>query len=281
MNPAFQVTHGIAMGAQGGPMSTGVNPGSYNFGAMYGSKDLLLHGSVDLEGAVTGRANYAWSGTNVTKAVIQLAGNPAAQSMVQLEHERLGKDYSFNLKTLNPNPALGTGMLVASYLQSLTQNFALGAEVLYQIPQPGLEDAAMSYLAKWTGAKKDWIATANISGHGLIQTNYWQKLGPKVEAGVDLLLIPDIRPRERKALAVLGAKWDFTMSTLRGQVDSQGKVSAMLEQRLNPVLSFLLTGEIDHAKSTSKFGVGLMMEMSSMTEEEMMAAQTQAIQPPA
>jgi mitochondrial import receptor subunit TOM40 len=32
--PAFQVTHSFAAGSQGGPMG-GINPGTYNFGAVY------------------------------------------------------------------------------------------------------------------------------------------------------------------------------------------------------------------------------------------------------
>lgn len=32
--PAFQVTHSFALGSNGGPMG-GINPGTYNFGAVY------------------------------------------------------------------------------------------------------------------------------------------------------------------------------------------------------------------------------------------------------
>lgn len=32
--PAFQVTHSFAAGSQGGPMG-GINPGTYNFGAVF------------------------------------------------------------------------------------------------------------------------------------------------------------------------------------------------------------------------------------------------------
>jgi len=67
-----------------------------------------------------------------------------------------------------------------------------------------------------------------------------------VEVAADLQVIA--APTRRDAIATLGAKYDLRMSTFRAQVDSTGKVSALLEQRFAPTLSFLLSGEIDHSK---------------------------------
>ena len=53
-------------------------------------------------------------------------------NMIQLEHDYLGRDYSLNLKALNPSPVDGSGIVIGSYLQSLTPRLALGAELLYQ-----------------------------------------------------------------------------------------------------------------------------------------------------
>jgi hypothetical protein len=39
--PAFQVTHSFAAGSQGGPMG-GINPGTYNFGAVYATPKVSL-----------------------------------------------------------------------------------------------------------------------------------------------------------------------------------------------------------------------------------------------
>ncbi len=55
-------------------------------------------------------------------------------------------------------------------------------------------------------------------------------------------------PAKREAVATLGAKYDFRMATFRGQVDSNGKVGMLLEQRFTPAFAFMVGGEIDHAK---------------------------------
>ena len=105
--------------------------------------------------------------------------------MIQLEHDRVGRDYSLNLKAYNPGVVDGTGVFMASYLQSLTKRFALGTEVIWQKPNADIEEANMSYMAKYVGGKdRDWIATATLqSAQGVINGTYWQRLSDKVEAG--------------------------------------------------------------------------------------------------
>jgi mitochondrial import receptor subunit TOM40 len=166
--------------------------------------------------------------------------------MINLEHDYQGSDYSLNVKALNPSPADLSGMYVGSYLQSVTNNLAVGFESLYQRASADMTDFSTSYLAKYTGPENKWIATAQIQPSGIVQATYWQKLGEKVEAAADLQLVA--APARRDAIATLGLKYDLRMSTFRAQLDSTGKISALLEQRFAPTFAFLVSGEIDHFK---------------------------------
>jgi|SRR5882762_3155577 mitochondrial import receptor subunit TOM40 len=166
--------------------------------------------------------------------------------MFQIEHDYQGTDYSLNAKAINIWPADLTGVYIGSYLQSFTKNIALGIEGFYQRPTPDMAELSTSYLAKYTSDNDDWIATAQLQPSGILQATYWQKLSEKVEVAADLQVIA--APTRRDAIATLGAKYDLRMSTFRAQVDSAGKVSALLEQRFAPTLAFLLSGEIDHFK---------------------------------
>lgn len=67
-----------------------------------------------------------------------------------------------------------------------------------------------------------------------------------MEVAADLQLIA--APTRRDAIATLGAKYDLRLATFRAQLDSTGKVSALLEQRFTPTFAFLVSGEIDHFK---------------------------------
>ena len=258
-SPLFQVTHSFALGSQ-------TLPSSYNFGAVFASQNVFLQGGVDHDGNVNARLNQGWSPNSVTKAQAQFSSQ-ASQNMIQVEHDYQGQDFSLNAKAVNPWPSDLTGIYIGSYLQSLTKNLALGVETIYQRPSPDLSELSTSYLAKITGTDKNWIATAQFQPAGILQATYWQKLSEKVEVAADLQLIA--APARRDAIATLGAKYDLRLSTFRAQVDSTGKVSALLEQRFTPAFAFLVAGEIDHFKNAAKVGVGVMIESTSLTPEEM------------
>jgi len=166
--------------------------------------------------------------------------------MIQLEHDYHGQDFTVNVKAVNPSPATFTGIFIGSYLQSITKNLAIGFETLYQRPTPQNSEFATSYLAKLTSSDKNWIATGQLQPSGILQATYWQKLSDKVEVAADLQVLS--APTRRDAIATLGAKYDFRAATFRAQVDSTGKVSALLEQRFIPAFAFLVSGEIDHFK---------------------------------
>jgi len=223
-----------------------------------------MQGGFDHDGNVNGRMNQGWTANNVTKFQGQFS-TQVGHNMLQIEHDYQGIDYNLNAKALNIWPADLTGVYIGSYLQSFTKNLALGIEGFYHRQAPDMTELSTSYLAKYTGDNKDWIATAQLQPSGILQSTYWQKLSEKVEVAAELQVIAT--PIRRDAIATLGAKYDLRMSTFRAQVDSTGKVSALLEQRFAPSLAFLLSGEIDHFKNTAKVGAGVMIE--SMTPEDM------------
>jgi len=258
MSPLFQVTHSFAFGSP-------TIPSSYNFGAVFASTNVFLQGSVDHEGNVNARFNNGWTPGNVTKVQAQFSQQPE-QNMIQLEHDYQGQDFSVNLKGVNPSPSDLTGIYVGSYLQSISKNFALGFETLYQRQTPSSSEFTTSYLARLIGNEKNWIATAQVQP-SVLQATYWQKLSEKVEVAAELQVLST--PTRRDAIATLGAKYEFRLANFRAQVDSTGKVSALLEQRFTPAFAFLVAGEIDHFKNAAKVGVGVMIESSTLTPEEM------------
>jgi mitochondrial import receptor subunit TOM40 len=172
--------------------------------------------------------------------------------VIQLEQDYTGSDHSVNLKAINPSPVDGTGLYFGSYLQSLTKNIALGVESLWQRAPDG-EDLNASYILKYTGTRQDWSATTNIQPQGMVNATYWHKLSEKLDVAAELQLIAT--PQKRDAVATAAARWELRMATFRAQLDSTGKVSALLEQRFAPSFSFLVAGEIDHFKARASSSV--------------------------
>ncbi len=217
---------------------------------------------MDHDGNVNARLNQGWSPGNVSKFQAQVRYKTfEARSLPDAIYRCRpspgttcckwstiikDRDYSLNGKALNPWPTDLTGIYIGSYLQSVTKNLALGVECLYQRPAPEISELATSYIAKLSGTDKNWIATANFQPAGILQATYWQKLSEKVDVAADLQVIA--APARRDAIATLGVKYDLRLATFRAQVDSGGKVSALLEQRFTPTFTFMLSGEIDHWK---------------------------------
>jgi len=166
--------------------------------------------------------------------------------MLQLEQDYNGKDFNVNVKAVNPSPIEGTGIFIGSYLQSVAQNFALGAEAVYQRPTPGQEETVWSYVAKYTG--RDYVATAQYQGFGALQASYHLRYSDKVDFATEVQILT--AGGRRDAVATVGGKFEFRRSTFRGQVDTTGKVSAVLEEKIVPGFSFLISGEMDHGKVT-------------------------------
>ncbi len=219
--------------------------------------------------------------------------------MFQIEHDHMGPHYSLNLKTINPSPLDGTGLHFVSLLHSFTPRLSLGFETIIQKTGPNELIPATSYLMKYSSVAQPkvttqdalppsapaqpgvpfvpaWTATAQLQPSGNVQATYYQKLSDKVDVALDLQTMVQpasfMGPAKREALATLGAKYEFRMATFRGQIDSAGKVGMLLEQRFTPAFAFLVGGEIDHAKNSSRFGVGVMIESTTMSPEEMQAA---------
>lgn len=169
--------------------------------------------------------------------------------MLQLEQDYNGESFNLNLKSVNPSPTEATGIFIASYLQSITPQLALGAEAVHQRPTPGQSDTTYSYVAKYTG--RDYIATATYQGFGALQAAYYLRYSDKVDFGTEIQLVNT--EGRRDAVATVGGKFEFRRSTFRGQVDTTGKVAAVLEEKIVPGFSFLVSGEMDHGKVSWRF----------------------------
>ncbi|KAI9179930.1 translocase of outer mitochondrial membrane [Blastocladiella emersonii ATCC 22665] len=274
LSPNFQIHHALHLGSQ-------TVPQTYSLNTVFADETKLMQGMVDTDGSLNGRMQFQLSPKLTSKVNIQFA--PAmgpmqpAQQMLQAEVDYAGRDFDASLKVVNPWPLDATGVLVASYLQSVSQSVALGVEAVVQRPFPGMEDAHMSLAARWVLPKFNLVlplalgpddivpqpptappmATATLASQGMLHLSYVHPVSSKVDLAAELQVI--VTPRGREGVATVGAKYEFRQSTFRTQIDSNGRVNSVLEQRMGPI-AFTLAGEVDHMKGASRFGFGLAME---------------------
>lgn len=205
--------------------------------------------------SLAARFNYRWTPRWVTKTQTQIQpGDGPASAQFQLENDYTGKDFTAQLKAVNPSVLDGalTGVFVGSYLQSVTPRLALGLEAVYQrIAANQGPESALSYAARYKG--DGWIASGQLLTQGSVSAAYWKKLTDRVEAGVDVNLLLGAGggmmggPR-KDGTATLGAKYDFRASNFKAQIDTTGKVACVLEKRIVPAVGVTFSGELDHSK---------------------------------
>ena len=225
-----------------------------------------MQGNIDNDGQLIAKANYQWGSGFVTKCQTQIAPGQG-QAMMQIDNEITGQDFTASLKTINPSLIEGslTGILIGSYLQSVTPSLAVGFETMWQrIAMNSGPETALSYVARYKGS--DWVASAQLlQAQSAINTSYWRRLTDKVEAGVDLNLqfTPGMGGGglmggglRKEGITTVGAKYDFRTSTFRAQLDSSGRLSCLLEKRVLPPVQITFAGEMDHFKvcSSDTFG---------------------------
>jgi mitochondrial import receptor subunit TOM40 len=178
--------------------------------------------------------------------------------MVQFESDYLGKDFSVNLKAINPDPAQNQGIFTISGLQSVSEKVALGGEVIFQktVDSNGF-DQGVNLALKYIPNPKS-LFTFTLQQYMALQTSYHHRVSEKVELASELQMLL-FGPR-KDAVSTVSAKFEYRQSTIRAQLDSTGKIGLLMEEKLFPGFSLLLSGEIDHVKNSSRFGVGLNME---------------------
>ncbi|KAI4119142.1 MAG: hypothetical protein LQ345_000910 [Seirophora villosa] len=187
----------------------------------------------------------------------------ASQSMLSVENDLSGKDFTASLKGMNPSIIEGglKGIFIASYLQSVTPGLALGLEAVWQrVAMNSSPEALLSYGARYMGS--DWIASLQMQSEGPqgsgISSSYWRKLTDKVSVGTDLSLqfAPGLSGQgglmggglQKEGSASAGAKYEFRASTFRAQVDSKGRSSCLLEKTIVPAVRVTFAAEMDHLK---------------------------------
>ncbi len=211
---------------------------------------------MDTNGIFQGKYHYALTESLNARFQSQISNQPG-QSMIQTEVDYAGNDSSVNVKLINPDVTSQTGIATVSYLQSITKHLSIGAELIGQkmhAKEPF--ETGVNMAAKYTTPTH--ITTLNVQQFAALQVSYFHRVSQQVELGTELQML-FVGPRS-DALCTVAAKFDYKRACVRTQIDSSGKVGLLYEEKIMPGFSLLLAGEIDHVKSTSRFGIGINME---------------------
>ncbi|KAH8386672.1 hypothetical protein KR093_001834 [Drosophila rubida] len=149
------------------------------------------------------------------------------------------------------------GVFVASYLQQVTPQLAIGVDFIYQREPivPGGQAALVSAVARYQQDNRLWSAMFSLHALELCYSQiYGQCLGASVQLRANIL--------KRQAISRLCyhcyiPKMGFNF---RGGIDTRGVISALCERRLEPLPILLqLSGKLNHLTNRFRFGLGLVI----------------------
>lgn len=246
----FQVNHTVALST--------VGDSAYHFGATYvGGQQIgpneafpVLVGSMDGSGSLSAQLLHLLTPRLRAKLACQTQQSKFVNW--QLDAEFRGSDFTAALTLGNPDVLMGSGIVVAHYLQSITTALALGGELVYH-RRPGEEGAVLSLAGRYTAP--DWIGTVTVGQAGAHAT-YYHRANEQLQVGVEL----EVSSRLRDSSVALGYQLELPRANLlfRGSVDSSWQVGAVLEKKLPPLpLTLALGAFINHRKDKFLCGFGL------------------------
>ena len=246
LNNNFALSHSIFMGNTEVPTANGqivkVPVGTYEFGANlvtnYGN---LMLGRITTDGRLTGRVKYDITDMAALKTQFQMA-NDEGMSQGMFDLDLKGSDWNAQVKA-------GTSQFYgANYFQSVTPSLSMGAEIFYLAEQGR---SGIGLAARY--ANDSCIGTAQIANTCLVSLSYLHKVNEKVSLASDFMY----NLNAREANASFGYDYMLRQSRLRGRVDTDGKIAAFLEERVNVGVTFILSAEVDYPKKDYKFGFGM------------------------
>uniref|UniRef100_A0AAQ6AHJ4 Translocase of outer mitochondrial membrane 40 homolog (yeast) n=1 Tax=Amphiprion ocellaris TaxID=80972 RepID=A0AAQ6AHJ4_AMPOC len=170
----------------------------------------------------------------------------------QCDMEYRGEDFTSAVTLGNPDVLVGSGILVAHYLQSITPALALGGELVYH-RRPGEEGTVTSLLGRYTG--DNFVATVTLGGAGAHAT-YYHKANDQLQIGVEF----EASTRMQDTTTSFGYQLDLPKANLlfKGTVDSNWVVGATIEKKLVPLpLTLALGAFLNHRKNKFQCGFGV------------------------
>ncbi|KAI4385806.1 hypothetical protein MLD38_003799 [Melastoma candidum] len=245
LNPQFALSHSVVMGTTEVPsrdyQTLKMPTANYEFGVNFMDPKLMMFGRLLMDGRLNARVKWDLTDDLSFKANALLTKEPhMSHGMFNFDYK--GHDYRTQFQ-------FGNGSLFgANYIQSMTPNLSLGGEVFWTGQH---RKSGIGYAARYNTEKM--VATSQFASTGMVLMSYVQKVSEKVSLATEFMY----NYLSRDAVATVGYDYILRQSRLRGKIDSNGCVSALLEERLNMGLQFILSAEIDHKKKDYKFGFGL------------------------
>lgn len=263
----FQTAHAISMmNGSAGMLSANSDASSgYKFSTTYVDTTLadtietfrVLYGDIDTAGNMTANMHYITPCFRYRYAG-QFSTNPS-KVVGQFTGDLIGPNYTASMAMLNMNPLKQPELIIGQYLQAVTNNVALGAEICYN-NSVGLHQTNNRLTISGTFRVQNGASLwTGVIGDNGIHVCAHRRASKNLQIGVET----SVNFRLKQATTTLAYQVDLPEQNFifRGMIDSNGLVGSVLEKRLEPIpLTFALSVLCDHSKQHIRLGCGVTLK---------------------
>lgn len=248
----FQISHNIALAQN--------SQSGYRFGTTYvGTKQYsatesypILFGDVDSSGNLNANIMHQLTSNVRMKCAIQMQ-NKTTRGQVTTDYA--GSNYTASLTLGNINLFNNSGIIVAHYLQTVSEKLALGCEMAYHYGNqvPGGEIALLSAACRYKNGPALWTGTLGPTGFHVC---YYLKASGQIQIGAEI----ETNFRAQDTVGTIAYQFDLPKSDLvfRAMIDTNWNMCSVLEKKLNPLpFIFSLSAFLNHGKNQFRLGVGI------------------------
>eukprot|EP00009_Paramoeba_aestuarina_P004169 CAMPEP_0201507212 /NCGR_PEP_ID=MMETSP0161_2-20130828/944_1 /ASSEMBLY_ACC=CAM_ASM_000251 /TAXON_ID=180227 /ORGANISM="Neoparamoeba aestuarina, Strain SoJaBio B1-5/56/2" /LENGTH=403 /DNA_ID=CAMNT_0047901515 /DNA_START=60 /DNA_END=1267 /DNA_ORIENTATION=- len=254
------VGHSISMGSR-------AEPANYSFMMQYFDQKNVVLGRLGTEGDFHGVGKRFINNWATVSLVHQRGPKDHPDSILNAELDIKGDDAttSFKLQLHNAAPTVSV-----SYNQAITPALSLGCEGILMVP--GISSVSAGF--KYSQGKHVFSGQvvkqplSPASGHLTYLKKVDSRMGSQINYATQLKISPN--PKTGQYGTSWTAGWDYKMqlSSVKGIVDSDGKLYSSIEQRINQFMSLVFSGVADLYNNEYGFGFGLQLQMQDLTEEQ-------------
>lgn len=252
----FNVTHSITLSS--------VTPSGYKFGTKYvGTKMVgfnerypVVSGDISPNGNLSASFIHTLGCRFRYKLSAQIADGKYKASSSSLEYR--SNDFTLALTVANPRftRRKKQGTIVLHFLQSITSNIALGAEIacLRGSKVPGGLQTVMCVAFRHSTGLTTLSGTIGEAG---LHFCFHRKASSQLELGVELET--NLRTQQSIATIVYQVNVPYADLIFRGIVNSETTVGGVFEKKLYPIpeSSLIISGLLNHKNQQFRVGVGL------------------------
>lgn len=239
----FELSHSLTMG--------GSSPASYTFIADVTNARHKLHSRFNLTHSRVSGFYLASLGYGLT---LRLVGQSSMKSIVfGSELRRKGDDYTASIEYLT------NGKIECKYRQSISQSLSAGLNLIHE-PMMG---TILAGGFRYENKDKNYIFSGTAMSLGMATLSFTQLFPnrPNCAWATQLRFERDSPNSPPKASVAVGWSYDLMTTNLRGKIDTSGRLTCFLQEKMFPNLAFILCGDLDYSKDIYKVGIGATFHM--------------------